>query len=96
MRRATKQRLNEGTEFKSLRTGAGAAHNGVGVGQSDADVILLAGTKEIGFEQDCNNKIGKNYTQNRISETGSQISKLETRSDSQNKIGGNKIGFRLG
>ena len=27
-----------------------------------------AGTKEIGFEQDRNNKIGKNGTQNRVSE----------------------------
>ena len=39
LRRATKQRLNEGTEFKSLRTGG--AHDGVGVGQSDTDVILF-------------------------------------------------------
>ena len=49
--------------------------------------LSAAGTKEIRFEQDRNNKIEKNYTQNRISETGSQISKLETKSDSQNKIG---------
>ena len=31
-------------------------------------LIRQAGTKEIGFEQDRNNKIGKNGTQNRVSE----------------------------
>ena len=36
--------------------------------KSDENLKFEAGTKEIGFEQDRNNKIGKNGTQNRVSE----------------------------
>ena len=52
----------------------------------------MAGTKEIGFEQDRNNKIGKNGTQNRVSEIWSVNSHLETWSVNLTEISRIKAG----
>ena len=52
----------------------------------------MAGAKEAGIEEGRNNNVGKNETQNRVSEIGSVNFHLETRSVNLTEISGIKAG----